>query len=102
MAGAENVTSVTLQTIDPIWVPDLYYRNSISSEVSQEAVFIDPQGGMMVSQRVTKKLACHMHLGKYPFDAHTCKLELLSYSEATDDCISRCSCCGTLETPCKI
>ena len=39
---------------------------------------IDPHGKIMLSERVTLELHCHMDFKLYPFDAQLCKVTLES------------------------
>ncbi|GAV07238.1 hypothetical protein RvY_17102-2 [Ramazzottius varieornatus] len=78
----------TVEQIKRIWTPDTYMVNAKSANFHEvttpnRLVYIDHDGNVMYSARITAKLACEMHFGMYPVDTQVCHLHLASYAYTT-------------------
>ncbi|XP_055354042.1 gamma-aminobutyric acid receptor subunit beta-3-like [Paramacrobiotus metropolitanus] len=75
----------TVEQIKRVWTPDTYMVNAKSANfhdvtTPNRLVYIDHNGDVMYSARITAKLACEMHFAMYPVDTQVCTLHLASYA----------------------
>jgi len=81
---AANTSYISLPTDQKIWKPDTFFRNEVSGKrhsILQDNSYIRlfPDGMVQISTRLTLGLRCQMDFRLYPFDAHSCPLQLASY-----------------------
>ncbi|CAD5227011.1 unnamed protein product [Bursaphelenchus xylophilus] len=74
-----------LEVLRSIWIPDLYLSNSRISNfhdvlVPNFSIFIDENGHLAYSGRITATVACNFDLETYPMDRQLCKLKIVSYA----------------------
>uniref|UniRef100_A0A183BZZ0 ShKT domain-containing protein n=1 Tax=Globodera pallida TaxID=36090 RepID=A0A183BZZ0_GLOPA len=67
-----------------IWLPDLYFANSRTSRFHEVIapnlnLFIDRNGTIAYSTRITLSVACNLELSLYPMDSQKCAIQMLSY-----------------------
>ncbi|XP_060598796.1 glycine receptor subunit alpha-2-like [Ruditapes philippinarum] len=86
-----NFTRIDLtgDMVDLIWKPDLYISNERKVDPHsfvkhEELAYIDPNGTVTFSMRVSMTGNCHMDLNLYPFDVQTCNVKLQSYAFTSD------------------
>uniref|UniRef100_A0A183CGE8 Neur_chan_LBD domain-containing protein n=1 Tax=Globodera pallida TaxID=36090 RepID=A0A183CGE8_GLOPA len=68
-----------------IWLPDLYFANSRTSRFHEVIapnlnLFIDRNGTIAYSTRITLSVACNLELSLYPMDSQKCAIQMLSYA----------------------
>ncbi|KAL3123254.1 hypothetical protein niasHT_006797 [Heterodera trifolii] len=68
-----------------IWLPDLYFPNAHISRFHEVIapnlnLFIDRNGTIAYSTRITLSVACNLELSLYPMDSQKCRIEMLSYA----------------------
>ncbi|KAL3123252.1 hypothetical protein niasHT_006795 [Heterodera trifolii] len=68
-----------------IWLPDLYFANSRTSRFHEVIapnlnLFIDRNGTIAYSTRITLSVACNLELSLYPMDSQKCSIQMLSYA----------------------
>jgi len=81
---------VTLPSNDLVWKPDTFFRNSKWSKIHHDLAPNDylrlyPNGDLLYSTRMTLKTVCPMYYHLFPFDSHTCKIQIASYGYTSDD-----------------
>lgn len=81
LSSSYNVDS---EFINQIWIPDLFIvqeKQARKHKIFKENVFleIDPDGQVMLSQRLTIIAHCYMDFVMFPFDAQLCQLSIESY-----------------------
>jgi anionic glutamate receptor len=87
-----QIKYLVLQDMTRIWIPDVFFSNSQSTESHTDLVpnvllRIYPDGSVLFSKRLTTTLSCPMDLMYYPFDKQTCPFVAASYGYTTDDII---------------
>uniref|UniRef100_A0A914H6U8 Uncharacterized protein n=1 Tax=Globodera rostochiensis TaxID=31243 RepID=A0A914H6U8_GLORO len=70
---------------EQIWLPDLYFANARTSKfhdvtIPNFSLFIDRDGNIAYSTRVTLNVACNLELANYPMDSQTCGIRMVSYA----------------------
>uniref|UniRef100_A0A1I8IPI4 Neur_chan_LBD domain-containing protein n=1 Tax=Macrostomum lignano TaxID=282301 RepID=A0A1I8IPI4_9PLAT len=73
-----------------LWIPDLFFRNAkygFLHEITTPnyLIWLDPNGLVTFSQKLTVRLACPMQLWNFPMDTQLCPLEIGSYGFALSD-----------------
>ncbi|KAL3084706.1 hypothetical protein niasHT_031591 [Heterodera trifolii] len=68
-----------------IWLPDLYFANARTSKfhdvtIPNFSLFIDRDGNIAYSTRVTLNVACNLELANYPMDSQRCGIRMVSYA----------------------
>uniref|UniRef100_A0A1I8C371 Neur_chan_LBD domain-containing protein n=1 Tax=Meloidogyne hapla TaxID=6305 RepID=A0A1I8C371_MELHA len=68
-----------------IWLPDLYFANARISRFHDVIapnfnLFIDQNGEIAYSTRITLGVACNLDLSLYPMDSQRCAIQFLSYA----------------------
>lgn len=80
----EGCESLTLQqplpANHPVWVPDIYFDNSVSEWYGAGSLTIYPDGLIFTSQRFYHQFGCLMSFSRLPFDQQTCTIKMGSYS----------------------
>nr|CDS32427.1 Cys loop ligand gated ion channel subunit [Hymenolepis microstoma] len=76
--------------MDKIWLPDLFFRNSKSSELNTQTTpntlaWISSNGMITYSQKLSVRLFCPMELWDFPIDTQICKVDIGSYGYPTKD-----------------
>ncbi|KAL3109291.1 hypothetical protein niasHT_010555 [Heterodera trifolii] len=66
-------------------LPDLYFTNARTSKfhdvtIPNFSLFIDRDGNIAYSTRVTLNVACNLELANYPMDSQTCGIRMVSYA----------------------
>uniref|UniRef100_A0A183CRD7 Neur_chan_LBD domain-containing protein n=1 Tax=Globodera pallida TaxID=36090 RepID=A0A183CRD7_GLOPA len=64
-------------------LPDLYFANARTSKfhdvtIPNFSLFIDRDGNIAYSTRVTLNVACNLELANYPMDSQTCGIRMVS------------------------
>uniref|UniRef100_A0A914WGX4 Uncharacterized protein n=1 Tax=Plectus sambesii TaxID=2011161 RepID=A0A914WGX4_9BILA len=77
--------SVASSVKDELWLPDLYFANAKSAQFHTVTVpnfnmFIDQDGTVAYSTRVTLNVACNLNLMNYPLDHQLCLIKIISYA----------------------
>eukprot|EP00443_Scrippsiella_acuminata_P091507 CAMPEP_0115413560 /NCGR_PEP_ID=MMETSP0271-20121206/22133_1 /TAXON_ID=71861 /ORGANISM="Scrippsiella trochoidea, Strain CCMP3099" /LENGTH=594 /DNA_ID=CAMNT_0002837843 /DNA_START=46 /DNA_END=1830 /DNA_ORIENTATION=- len=73
MAGADA---------EGIWEPDLYFDNLVSLHTHESRLLeIYPDGGVWKSEQITLTVKSPISLGKLPYDMHTARIVVASYSQ---------------------
>ncbi|CAL8078483.1 unnamed protein product [Calicophoron daubneyi] len=75
---------------DQLWLPDLFFRNAKDGflhkiTLPNYLIWIDPQGVITFSQKLSIKASCHMTLWNFPMDTQICKISIGSYGYAKED-----------------
>jgi len=75
--------------IDYIWEPDIFFVDEKDSKrhhimTRNMLLEIHPEGDIMLSERLSLKIGCHMDLKFYPFDLQVCPIHIESYSYRED------------------
>uniref|UniRef100_A0A914N4S9 Uncharacterized protein n=1 Tax=Meloidogyne incognita TaxID=6306 RepID=A0A914N4S9_MELIC len=70
---------------DRMWLPDLYFANARNSKFHEVTapnfnLFIDKDGNIAYSIRITLNVACNLDLANYPMDRQTCGIRIISYA----------------------
>ena len=95
--GTDKMTSGASQLMDiellgEIWKPDIYIYNLLAFEEEtlqstitrvekkDKQLYMDKMRNIFLQQKVKLKINCPMDLSMFPFDRHTCKLRVGSYS----------------------
>ncbi|CAD5220170.1 unnamed protein product [Bursaphelenchus okinawaensis] len=83
MGHYQSVTD--LEILKTIWIPDLYLSNSRISSfhdvlVPNFSLFIDENGHIAYSGRITATVSCNFDLENYPMDRQMCNLKIVSYA----------------------
>jgi len=87
--GVEHI-HLNASEIQNIWAPDTFIVNERSSSIhsftiKNEFYRVKPDGVVLRSTRVTVTASCIMDLKWFPFDRHTCTLNLESYAYTAKD-----------------
>uniref|UniRef100_A0A1I7S7V2 Gamma-aminobutyric acid receptor subunit beta n=1 Tax=Bursaphelenchus xylophilus TaxID=6326 RepID=A0A1I7S7V2_BURXY len=90
--GFQKIKSLTVgvEYLDRLWKPDTFFPNEKKSffhtSTSHNSFLrIDPDGRVLLSQRLTVTATCPMQLKLFPMDTQECKLEIESYGYTTAD-----------------
>uniref|UniRef100_A0A1I8I2R2 Uncharacterized protein n=1 Tax=Macrostomum lignano TaxID=282301 RepID=A0A1I8I2R2_9PLAT len=75
---------------DRLWIPDLFFRNAKYGflhviTAPNYLIWLQQDGLITFSQKLTVKLACPMQLWNFPMDTQQCPLEIGSYGFALSD-----------------
>jgi len=69
-----------------VWTPELFMQNHLSEVMEREAgetlVTVESNGWATWSQKITGEFDCEMRIEPYPFDIHTCYLNLSTEAAA--------------------
>jgi len=89
-ASLRSTPYVTLPSNDLVWKPDTFFRNSKRSKIHNDLASNDylrlfPNGDLLYSTRMTLKTVCLMNYRLFPFDSHTCQIQIASYGCTSDD-----------------
>nr|QQY02601.1 glutamate-gated chloride channel alpha [Cryptocotyle lingua] len=73
-----------------LWLPDLFFRNAKQGflhRITQPnyLIWIDTEGVVTFSQKISLKVSCQMNLWNFPMDTQFCKLNMGSYGYAKND-----------------
>ncbi|CAH8830586.1 unnamed protein product [Trichobilharzia szidati] len=73
-----------------IWIPDLFFRNAKHGFLHDMTtpnylIWIDSDGLITFSQKISMKLSCHMILHTFPFDTQHCTMNIGSYGYSKSD-----------------
>ncbi|XP_070534384.1 uncharacterized protein [Ptychodera flava] len=74
------------------WVPDLSIMNSCEEETfhktpkPNELMYINSDGFVYYTIKITVRATCNMDLRKFPFDDQDCALNIMSYAYDVNDC----------------
>ncbi|KAI6171345.1 Glycine receptor subunit beta-type 4 [Aphelenchoides bicaudatus] len=73
-----------------IWRPDLYLANSRNSMfhdilLPNFSIFVDSNGNVAYSTRITATITCSFELQDYPMDSQKCYLRIVSYATLNKD-----------------
>ncbi|CAH8450451.1 unnamed protein product [Heterobilharzia americana] len=73
-----------------IWIPDLFFRNAKHGFLHDMTtpnylIWLDSNGLLTFSQKISMKLSCHMILHTFPFDTQQCTMNIGSYGYSKDD-----------------
>ncbi|VDM46284.1 unnamed protein product [Toxocara canis] len=90
-ADIEALT-VGVDYLDKLWKPDTFFPNEKKSYFHKATTHnsflrIDPDGNVLISQRLTVTATCHMKLHLFPMDSQKCKLEIESYGYSVLDIV---------------
>jgi hypothetical protein len=82
---ADDTYNVAADMVDLIWVPDSFFIDEIDSRrhtIMTKNVFLEihEDGHILLSERLSLKLKCPMHLRYYPFDLQICPIRIESYA----------------------
>jgi len=80
--GSSNIDGTYL---DKIWEPDIFFVDEKDSKrhlimTRNMLLELHPDGQIMLSERLSLKIGCHMDLKFYPFDLQVCPIHVESYS----------------------
>jgi hypothetical protein len=64
-----------------VWVPDLYFLNSLTESYGSYLVELYPNGDIYMSVHFKHSFTCLMNFAQMPFDEQVCSIDILSYSE---------------------
>ncbi|KAA0191210.1 Glutamate-gated chloride channel subunit 3 [Fasciolopsis buskii] len=72
-----------------LWLPDLFFRNAKNGFLHtitkpNYLIWLDSNGTITFSQKLSLKVSCHMTLEKFPMDTQSCKVNIGSYGYAID------------------
>ncbi|XP_050415324.2 gamma-aminobutyric acid receptor alpha-like [Patella vulgata] len=91
-ASVEPINQVTLNVkmLNKIWAPDTVFLNGGHSYVHMitspnKFVRLSANGSVYLSQRLTIKATCPMHLEKFPMDSQKCPLFVASFAYGSND-----------------
>ncbi|ESP02212.1 hypothetical protein LOTGIDRAFT_157371 [Lottia gigantea] len=91
-ASVEPIAQVTLNVkmLNRIWFPDTVFLNGGHSYVHMitspnKFVRLSANGSVYLSQRLTIKATCPMHLEKFPMDSQKCPLFVASFAYGSSD-----------------
>jgi len=75
--------------LDMIWMPDIFFVDEKDSKrhvimTRNMLLEIHPDGEIMLSERLSLKIGCHMDLKFYPFDLQVCPIHVESYAYRED------------------
>ncbi|XP_064638049.1 glycine receptor subunit alpha-2-like isoform X2 [Lineus longissimus] len=73
-----------------LWVPDTFFVNEKVAAIHHvttpnKLLWIEPDGTILYSQRVSLTLSCPFYLAKYPMDNQTCQLFIESFGYTSTD-----------------
>ncbi|CAH8464689.1 unnamed protein product [Schistosoma mattheei] len=73
-----------------IWIPDLFFRNAKHGFLHDMTtpnylIWLDSNGLITFSQKISMKLSCHMTLHSFPFDSQHCTINIGSYGYSKSD-----------------
>ncbi|KAK4473851.1 hypothetical protein MN116_003183 [Schistosoma mekongi] len=73
-----------------IWIPDLFFRNAKHGFLHDMTtpnylIWLDSNGLITFSQKISMKLSCHMTLHTFPFDSQHCTMNIGSYGYSKKD-----------------
>ncbi|CAH8474460.1 unnamed protein product [Schistosoma rodhaini] len=73
-----------------IWIPDLFFRNAKHGFLHDMTtpnylIWLDSNGLITFSQKISMKLSCHMTLHTFPFDSQHCTINIGSYGYSKSD-----------------
>jgi len=82
---ADDTYNVAADMVDLLWVPDSFFIDEIDSRrhtIMSKNVFLEihEDGHILLSERLSLKLKCPMHLRYYPFDLQICPIRIESYA----------------------
>jgi hypothetical protein len=71
--------------LEKIWEPDIFFVDEKDSKrhlimTRNMLLEVHPDGQIMLSERLSLKIGCHMDLKFYPFDLQVCPIHIESYS----------------------
>ncbi|XP_070543001.1 glycine receptor subunit alpha-2-like [Ptychodera flava] len=75
--------------MERLWIPDLFFTNEKQGTqheltVENKLLRIIHTGEVMISQRLSLKLMCHMDLHRFPMDHQDCEMEMESFGYTTN------------------
>ena len=76
-------------TIVPkLWIPDLVFLGTTNEKRhtvirNNDMLRVTPRGQILLSQRFTLEMDCHMDFHQFPFDYQLCPIELESFGYTT-------------------
>ncbi|RWS27488.1 Glycine receptor subunit alphaZ1-like protein, partial [Leptotrombidium deliense] len=81
--GAEKSINLHGSYKEIIWIPDMYFKNGISGEITTHSFkttyfVLYNNNKVFMASRVSVDLVCEMHFRKYPHDEHICDITLMS------------------------
>eukprot|EP00964_Phaeocystis_antarctica_P097965 scaffold64046_cov60-Phaeocystis_antarctica.AAC.2 len=71
-----GLASLVLASATGLWVPDLYFENSVDIKLGDghdgEVVYVYPDGSVVWSRFARLQMRCSMGFGQLPFDTQDC------------------------------
>ncbi|XP_054154566.1 gamma-aminobutyric acid receptor subunit beta-like [Oppia nitens] len=74
---------------DKLWLPDMYFRNSIGGGLANmlhpSVYFVITNGSRVyMASRFQMRFGCKMHFRKFPFDTQLCYINVTTLSQTVD------------------
>ncbi|CAH8451664.1 unnamed protein product [Schistosoma turkestanicum] len=91
LPGSHNFTHLPISYAkNLIWIPDLFFRNAKHGFLHDMTtpnylIWLDSNGLITFSQKISMKLSCHMILHTFPFDSQRCTINIGSYGYSKRD-----------------
>ncbi|XP_053374556.1 glycine receptor subunit alpha-2-like isoform X2 [Mercenaria mercenaria] len=81
---------LTGEMVALVWTPDLYISNERKAGAHslvkpEELIYINPDGVVTFSKRLSMTNFCRMNLMNYPFDVQRCGITIMSYAFTSDE-----------------
>ncbi|RWS21724.1 Glycine receptor subunit alphaZ1-like protein [Leptotrombidium deliense] len=82
----ENSVTLHSSWSNKLWIPDIYFKNGISGEISAQQFkttyfILHSNKTIFMASRVTVQLVCDMDFTQYPHDSHLCSIKVTSLSD---------------------
>lgn len=91
LTGATRFGRVDLvRSMDSVWRAALYFPSAISAVMSDELLFLYPDGSIWASRRMIMQFKCTMQFQAIPYDSQECPIHLEMFSQTTEEAILTC------------
>ncbi|XP_070535221.1 glycine receptor subunit alpha-2-like [Ptychodera flava] len=85
-----SMITVSGDVREKFWTPDTFFLNAKDGIIHDTSkhnslFYIQPNGDITYSLRITLSLSCHMDLAAFPFDVQDCGIKIMSYAYRVED-----------------
>lgn len=88
LQGASRFERIDLaRSSGSVWRSVLYFPQAVKETMSDELLFLYPDGSLWQSRRMILKLKCAMDYHAFPYDSQECPIRLEMWSQRTNEAI---------------